>query len=115
MVVLSSVGITLEVEFVDYPSQLFLLSKRKKARGERTTTTFWTSVVLDLIIDDHPDCIVRIGWETCTSNVTFGELQVSHPSSSEVRMRREETRAKLGRGWDVIWGATQSRGRERRI
>jgi len=39
-----------------------------------TTSTFRTPVVLDLIIDKHPDCIVRIGWETCTSNVTFGEL-----------------------------------------
>jgi len=39
-----------------------------------TTTTFRTPMVLDFIIDKHPDCIVRIGWETCTSNVTFREL-----------------------------------------
>ena len=84
MVVISSVGITLEVEFVDCPNQHSLHFDEKRQRGERTTTAFWTSVVLDLIIDDHPDCIVRIGWETCTSNVTFGELFVSHPS--EARM-----------------------------
>jgi hypothetical protein len=41
-------------------------------------------MVLDFIIDEHPDCIVRIGWETCTSNVTFGELEIS-----EVRAKRE--------------------------
>jgi hypothetical protein len=31
-------------------------------------------VVLDLVVDDHPDCVVGIGWETGTSDVTFGEL-----------------------------------------
>jgi hypothetical protein len=41
-------------------------------------------MVLDFIIDEHPDCVVRIGWETCTSNVTFGELKIS-----EVRAKRE--------------------------
>jgi hypothetical protein len=53
----------------------------------RTTTTFWTSVVLEFIIDNHPDCIVRIGWETCASDVTFGELWVSRSPSclSEAR------------------------------
>jgi len=45
-----------------------------KEKGELTTTTFRTPMVLDFIINDHPDCIVGIGWETCTSNVTFGEL-----------------------------------------
>jgi hypothetical protein len=58
--------------------------REKKKKKRHTTTTFRTPMVLDFIINNHPDCIVRIGWETCTSYVTFGELQVS-----EVRAERE--------------------------
>lgn len=32
-------------------------------------------MVLYLVIDNHPDSIVTVGWETGTSNVTFGELK----------------------------------------
>ena len=48
-----------------------------KEKERHTTTAFRTPVVLDFIIYEHPDGIVRIGWETCTSNVTFGELSIS--------------------------------------
>jgi len=55
--------------------------KREEQEGGKesrhTTSTFRTPMVLDFIIDEHPDCIVRIGWETCASNVTFGELEIS--------------------------------------
>jgi hypothetical protein len=64
----------------------------------RTTTTFWTSVVLEFIIDDHPDCIVRVGWETCTSDVTFGELWISQsPSGARTKaVCLSETREVMG-------------------
>jgi hypothetical protein len=32
-------------------------------------------MVLYLVIDNHPNSIVTVGWETGTSNVTFGELK----------------------------------------
>jgi hypothetical protein len=43
--------------------------------GKLTTSTFRASVVLYLVVNDHPDSIVRIRGETGTSNVTFGELK----------------------------------------
>jgi hypothetical protein len=43
--------------------------------GKLTTSTLRASVVLYLVVNDHPDSIVRIRGETGTSNVTFGELK----------------------------------------
>jgi hypothetical protein len=50
VMVISSVWVTLEVEFVDYPSACFF-SRTERERGH-TTSTFWASVVLDFIVYD---------------------------------------------------------------